>query len=338
MNLKKHCITLALAGVGASAGAGAGCGKSTPMMMTSTDFLCADHAGMGAKVGSTAADIDFRECNMRAKEAPAGDMFVDAIWWGLSAGHYTQAVTDQITQAHARFYMTNAGTVQLKTILPKGEICATGYLSKTTPGTGDMTKWASFVDTSSPFHDQIVLVTMRQSDLKQVLEHAFGINNSTNPPTQFPNKDGSFLLVSSNVKISADLSDYANKASLYTKPTTTRPGSLITSVTIDGSPIDLTSTASITFAAATFVAGIDIKNNAISGTAGQGGGVSAGFISDYMSKGTFTVVDLGKDATLDTTASETSLFRKWFTTYPDLNAMIDGRFTLMNYTPMDLCQ
>jgi hypothetical protein len=331
----------ATAALAASALAGCGPAPTADDTQLAGGFLCAEHPGMGGAVGSLPEEADFRECLVRTQESRGGNLLADAQWWALQDGHWSAEVTRLAKEKKVRFFLENSGAAQLKAVVPAGELCATGYASKTAPGEGDLAAGKAFNEVLVPYTNQIVFVTMARSKLRQVLERSFALNETSTPAVGYPNTTGSFLMVSGNVRITVDFTDAANRAQVVRRPTTTRPGRLITSVTVDGEPVDLASEEPITFAANNFVAGIDLENGAVKpGTvAGEGAGVAAGLSSDAFGNAqlpatnSFLIVDEGRDAALPTTMTSTNVFRKYFQAHPQLVLPATGRYVYSGPVP-----
>src|ERR1035437_10284409 len=104
----------------------------------------------------------------------------DSVWWAVKDNHFSADVTT--AAAPAKFYVNNSGDAQLKIDLAAGEVCATGYKSKT-PALDPTGK--SFGETMFGFHDAHFLVTMTKANLKKLLERSFAqVQNFDSSPRE----------------------------------------------------------------------------------------------------------------------------------------------------------
>jgi hypothetical protein len=322
----------------------AACGQPLRDAVSTGLFQCTSFPAMGSAVGGATQPIDYRACFIRTRESPGSNWVADGTWWALQGGHFRADLSAQVEAAGARFYLNNTGGQQLKTILPAGEICETGYLSSTPPGTGNLASGKPFTRALLPFVNSVVLVTMKASLLRQVLERAFA--QAVNPKgdaLSFPSADGSLLAFSGNLRLVVDFTDYQNRSQLFVYPHTVRPGRLIQGATLDGAPLDLDSDAPITFASNAFVAGVDVASGQVKGKPGTGGGVAAGFYSDAFAVdgNQFVLLDPGKDPAMPDTLTETSAVARYFASFPTVAPQVDGRMTLLALSgpqAVDLCQ
>ena len=176
----------------------------------------------GSSGFSIATETDWRECAIRTEESKAGNLMADSVWWAIADNHFSAGVTS--AAAPAQFYVNNSGDAQLKSDLAAGEICATGYKSKTSAldATGK-----SFGETMFAYHDPHFLVTMTKANLKKLLERSFAQVQNFNGSLReaYPNLGGSFLVVSKNVEIDVDFTDYVNQSAVVKNGTLTDPSS-----------------------------------------------------------------------------------------------------------------
>lgn len=195
------------------------CGSKKAAAPAAPD-VCKDFGGSAGF--SIATGTDWRECAIRTEESLAGNLMADSAWWASQDNHFSADVTT--ASKSALFYVNNSGDAQLKINLAAGEVCATGYKSKT-PALDAAGK--SFGETMFGFHDTHFIVTMTKANVKKLLERSFAqVQNFNGTPREaYPNLGGSFLVVSNNVEIDVDFTDYATKAQQVKNGTLTDPSS-----------------------------------------------------------------------------------------------------------------
>lgn len=317
-----------------------GCGtkKETP---------AADPCAPGTTVTTLESDLDFRTCTIRTKESAAANLLADAVWWALQDDHFSAAVTAQVKAKNVKFYIDNSGAGQLKAIVKAGPICSVGYPNLAN-GAEDAT--LSFQTGVLPFYNGVVLVTLSRNKLRQVLERSFANNVGTT--ASYPNEDGSFLVPSSNVVITVDFANYTTasaevggNADRKARPTS-RNGSLIKSMTVDGLPFSLDGDDTVTVAMSSFVASFDINSDTatLKGTAFEGGGYATGFISDFITNAkppaaTYEILTTGGSLKDEATAfTHTSALGKYLAANKTINPSITGRYVYQNVTGLSAAQ
>lgn len=318
--------------------AATGCGTAKKAAPT------VDACDPATTVSTLSSDLDFRACALRLKESAGANLLVDAVWWALNDDHFSAEVTSKVKAKNVQFFIDNSGGSQLKSKLAAGPICSVGY-PKLANNADDATQ--SFQKAVLPFNNSIVLVTLTRNKLRQVLERSFATNTGTN--VSYPNEDGSFLVPSSNVTITVDFAAYTTEsaevggtADRKARPTT-RNGSLIKSMTVNGAPFSLEGEDTVTIAASSFVAALDInaETNTLKGTAFEGAGYAQGFVSDFITSSkvpaaTFEILTEG-NSTKDEekTLTNTSALGKYLAANKTIAPTVTGRYVYQNVTGLD---